>query len=55
METGLNVPPKTPQVEMTDSPEHVETTKQPVNMETNLPVKGTLMTCSFELKKYKRP
>ena len=53
VETSLNVPPKTPQVETTDSPEHVETIEQPVNVETDPPVKGTLVTCSFELKKYK--
>ena len=55
METGINVPPKTSQVEMTDSPEQVETPEQPVNVETDSPIKGTLMTHSFELKKYKRP
>ena len=49
VETGLNIPPKTPQVETVDSPEHVETTEQPVNVETNPPVKGTLVTRSFEL------
>ena len=53
VETGLNIPPKTSQVETMDSPEQVETTEQPVNVETDSPIKGTLVTRSFELKKYK--
>ena len=55
VETGINIPPKTSQVEMTDSPEQVETPEQLVNVETDSPIKGTLVTCSFELKQYKRP
>ena len=64
VETDHNVDPESSQVEATDSPgqvetadsmEHVETEDSAPHVETGSPAKGTLVTCSFELKKYKRP
>ena len=64
VETNHSVDPESSQVEMTDSSgqvetadsmEHVETEDSAPHVETGSPVKGTLVTCSFELKKYKRP
>ena len=55
VETGLNAPSKPSQVEMMDPPEQVEMRMQSVNVETASLIKGTLVMCSFELKKYKRP
>ena len=43
------------QVEMADTTEHVDTEDSAPHMETGSVVKGKLVTCSFELKKYKRP
>ena len=45
-------------VEMADDSEHaehVETTDSAVSVETESPKRGTLVTCSFKLRKYKRP
>ena len=64
VETDRSVDPESSQVETTDSPgpvemadstEHVETEDSVPHGEPDSPVKGTLVTCSFELKKYKRP
>ena len=64
VETDHSVDPESSQVETTDSPEpvqtadsteHVETEDSVPHVETDSPVKGTLVMCSFELKKYKRP
>ena len=55
VETDISVHTEPPQVETTASPEQVEMTEQSVHVETDPPIKGTLVTCSFELKKYKRP
>ena len=53
VETDHDMQPKSPQVETTDTPEQVETEDSSVNVETSPPSKGTLVTCSYELKKYK--
>ena len=64
VETDHSVDPESSQVEMTDLPgpvetadsmEHVETEDSVPHGETDSPVKETLVTCSFKLKKYKRP
>ena len=64
VETDHSVDPESSQVETTDSPrpvemadstEHVETEDSIPHWEPNSPVKGTLVKCSFKLKKYKRP
>ena len=64
VETDHSVDHESSQVETTDSPgqvetadstEHVETEDSTPHVETGSPVKGTLVTCSFELKKYKKP
>ena len=64
VETDHSVDPESSQVETTDSPgpvetadsmEHVETEDSVPHVETDSAVKGTLVTCSFKLKKYKRP
>ena len=64
VETDHSVDPESSQVETTDSPgpvetadstEHVETEDSVPHGEPDSPVKGTLVTHSFELKKYKRP
>ena len=51
--TGLSVDTESSQVEMTNLPEQVETTDLASHVETSSPIKGTLVTRSFELKKYK--
>ena len=48
---GHNGLPEMLQVEMLDVAEHVAMTDLPVNVETNIPTKGTLITRSIELKK----
>ena len=64
VETEQSVDPVSSQVEMTesseqgetgDSTEHVETENSAPHVETGSQIKGTLVTRSFELKKYKRP
>ena len=55
VETELSVDTESSQVETTDPPEHVETSDSTSHVETGSPKKGTLVTCSFKLKKYKRP
>ena len=55
VETGLSVDMESSQVEMTDLPKQVEMTDSASHVETDSPIKGTLVTHSFELKKYKRP
>ena len=55
VETGLSVDTESSQVETTDSPEQVEMTDSTSHVETDSPIKGTLVTRSFELNKYKRP
>ena len=55
VKTDHDIQPKSPQVEMTDTPEHVETEDSSVNVEMSPPSKGMLVPCSYELKKYKRP
>ena len=53
VKTGLSVDTESSQVETTDVPEQVETKDSASHVETGSPIKGTLVTCSFELKKYK--
>ena len=64
VETDNNAETESSPVEMTDSPEqvetaatteHVETEDSAPHVETSSIVKGKLVTRSFELKKYKRP
>ena len=55
VKTELSVDTESPQVETTNSPEHVKTNDSTSHVETGSPKKGTLVTHSFELKKYKRP
>ena len=55
VETDHSVDPESSQVETADSMEHVETEDSIPHGEPDSPVKGTLVTRSFELKKYKRP
>ena len=64
METDQGIDPESSQVETTDSPvqvgtaeltEHVETDDSAPHVATSSQVKGTPVTCCFELKKYKRP
>ena len=64
VETDQGIDPESSQVETTDSPvqvgtakltEHVETDDSAPHVATSYQVKGTLVTCCFELKKYKRP
>ena len=55
VETDLSVDTESAPVETTNSLEHVETNESTSHVETGSPKKGTLVTRSFELKKYKRP
>ena len=55
VETDCNGTSETSQVEMMADAGHVATPNITVNVQTDNPNKGSLVTCSFELKKYKRP
>ena len=55
VETDQDTQPKTPQVEITNTPVQVEIGNLLVNVKTDPLTKGMSVTRSFELKKYKRP
>ena len=55
VETDYDTQPPTPQVETDDVLEYVETENSSVHMEMSPPSKGTLVTRSYELKRYKQP
>ena len=55
METDGNGTSETLQVETTTDAEHVATPSNALNVQTDNPSKGSLVTHSFELKKYRRP
>ena len=55
METDGNGTSETLQVETMTNVEHVATPSSASNVQTENPSKGSLVTRSFELKKYKRP
>ena len=55
VETDGNGTSETSQVETMTDAEHVATPSNALNVQTANPNKGSLVTHTFELKKYKRP